>query len=153
MKAVTDCSGSKGTDPTGTVIQVSPATGYKQSQMIPSSHTPHVVSHATFSLSHLPPNFCCPCFWAPHNHCMAQLLVTPLNYVHLTPSIQEINYLLTDRQILALFSGVCWTVPPRVQEIENCHGEYLYPPLKNIENYSLHWKATPWEKASQHIEC
>lgn len=134
MKAVTDCSGS-----TGIVIHVSPATGHRQSQMTPSSHTPQDMSRANSSLSHLPPNFCCPYFWAPHNHCVDQFLVSSLNHSHLTPSIQEISHLLIGRQILALFSGLCWTVSPHAQETENCHGESVpLSSLKKLENYSLH---------------
>lgn len=141
MKAVTDYSGSKGTGPTGTVIQFSVATGCKRSQKTPSSHTPHDMSPVTSSLSHLPPNFCCPYFWTPHHHCVAQLPVSPLNCGHLTRSIQEISHLLTDRQIQALLSGLCWTAPLCAQETENCHSESiplsspqrtweLQPPLK-----------------------
>lgn len=134
MKAVTDCSGSKGTDPTETVIQVSPATGYKQSQKTLQSHSSWCVSW-NILLVPSPSYFCCPYFWASHHHYVAQFLVSPLNYGHLTPSIQEISHLWTGREIPALFSGLCETVPPGAQDTGNCHGKSvpLSSPQKNWE--------------------
>lgn len=70
-------------------------------------------------MSHNLPNFCFLYFWAPHHHCVVQLLVSALNYDHLTPNIQEISHLLTGRQILALFSSLCWTAPLHALETEN----------------------------------
>lgn len=152
MKAVTDCSGSKGTDPTETVIQVSPATGYKQSQKTPSGHTAHDVSPAASSLFHLPPTFVVPTF--------GHLIITmwPSFWYHL--STMATSHPASRRSAISeqaekswpyflVFARLFLQVHKRLETA--MVSQYLYPPLKKSENYSLHWKATPWERASHHV--
>lgn len=115
MKSVTHCSGFKGTDPTGT------CNSYKQFQKTLSSHTLHDVSPATSSLSHLP-HFVVPTF----GHLIITVWLSFWYHLWTMATSHPASrrcYLLTGRQILAVFSGLCGTAPLHAQTTETCHGE------------------------------
>lgn len=106
-----------------TVIQFSPATGYKQSQKTSTNHSMFHISWCVFFqllLSHLPPNSIDPTF----GHFI--ITVWPSFWYHFSateqapPCIQHPgdHPSLHQQKILTLFSGLCWPVTPWAQVAE-----------------------------------